>query len=276
MKFEELKKRCLEMTKYKKPLNNERHFGIEFEAFFHFTKEDTKVIIMDYEDDYYDDDYSYSKIRNEGLVQIAKYAIKLGIDKYITIKDDGSLEPDWDDSGYFSIEMCVCVPESQLDFVLKALGKIFKKFKVNDTCGLHVHIDGRKIDPSKVFSNLVLFQDLIYDMNPEDRKHSEYCRKVLTTKLNANQYHWNAHYDAINSDALRQHQTIEVRIAEGSVNVKDVKRYTSLLKAIVDAKEITKFNTNIEDVSKLLKLDKETVSYVKSRLKKYKNERKWK
>ena len=134
--------------------------------------------------------------------QINKAVEKFKLTKYVDVDQDGSIHPpnppdhayheieshDTDGEAYcvtcdkiihtyLDYEFKVLVPQRFLKPVLMRLHMFLKHIeaKVNETCGLHVHLDMRKRDHYDAFSNLVLASPLLYKMNPIRRKSNRYC-----------------------------------------------------------------------------------------------------
>jgi hypothetical protein len=69
--------------------------------------------------------------------------------------------------------------------VYEALGLLqeFPEIQVNETCGFHVHhgVDPEKFGNRELFELLrlvAIFEDYIYQLLPEDRRHTEACRPL--------------------------------------------------------------------------------------------------
>ena len=123
--------------------------------------------------------------------------------------------------------------------------------KVNDTCGLHVHMDAAEFDLS-TWKNLILtykrLEGVIDNFMPRSRRNNHYC-KTLTTisevKINRasnisdlraafshNRYH------KVNLEAYTRHRTVEFRQHGGSTNFTKMSAWIHFLaKMITFAKQ---------------------------------------
>ena len=123
--------------------------------------------------------------------------------------------------------------------------------KVNDTCGLHVHMDAAEFDLA-TWKNLILtykrLEGVIDNFMPRSRRNNHYC-KTLTTisevKINRasnisdlraafshNRYH------KVNLEAYTRHRTVEFRQHGGSTNFTKMSAWIHFLaKMITFAKQ---------------------------------------
>ena len=104
---------------------------------------------------------------------------------------------------------------------------------VNNTCGLHVHLDARHnikrvagIRAKKLWDAMPIIKELVPDTRLNDNR---YCR-LLPPSFTSERYH------AINLRAYDKHQTIEVRIAPGSLNPIKIWHWANLLLEISNHK----------------------------------------
>tara|TARA_R110000803_G_scaffold79152_2_gene144646 strand:+ start:807 stop:1739 length:933 start_codon:yes stop_codon:yes gene_type:complete len=111
--------------------------------------------------------------------------------------------------------------------------------KVNESCGLHVHLDMRYRNPMTGFANLVRCQGLLQTLQPEDRQDNEYCYENNTTDLishieEAMEDAGDGKYYSINPLSYTQLGTVEVRLAAGSMEADKVIAWIELLVNIVE------------------------------------------
>jgi Putative amidoligase enzyme len=159
------------------------------------------------------------------LLEMHDQILKCGLDGIVQPVGDGSISPDFGDD----CELRILLPEKQLSSGLKKLGKLLKKdqFGVNDTCGLHVHLDMRNRDVEKCYERLIKFQDVLFGMVDCDRWDNEYC-------MYTNVHNMKQRYVAINKDdAYRQHKTIEVRLHHATLDVKRIEQWIKLLLNVI-------------------------------------------
>jgi hypothetical protein len=135
---------------------------------------------------------------------------------------------------------------------LKELGA-----SVNKTCGMHVHLDMRNRDVKECYKALVKKQKVLREMVAKHRLTSGYCKenkhKDFDTAISG-EYKEKRRYDswsrswykdkvctkqpegrsAINPNSYDKHQTLEVRLHEGTLNDKKIITWVKKLVEIVD------------------------------------------
>lgn len=190
--------------------------------------------------------------------EVMELLLSYDLEKYVDVGEDGSIEPD---NGECEYELRVLVPENELTSVMKKLGKFFKKgrFKVNDTCGLHVHIDMRHRDVEKCYNKLLKFQDILFGVVNKDRWNSEYCNYSTINSQGSR-------FTAINRVSYEKHRTLEVRLHQGCVDVKKIQNWIKLLLKAITYKSIPAVESKA-DVLKFIRRDKKIQSYVKKEFK---------
>lgn len=177
--------------------------------------------------------------------------MEVGIDDYIDLVDDGSIEPDFG-SG---VEIRVCAPENKIAEVLKKMSKIIKgnKYGVNDSCGLHVHLDMRHRLFAQSYDKLLAFQDIMFGMVKNERWNNDYCR--YSTKSSTGRYL------AINKQSYSEHRTIEVRLHHATLNFKQIDNWVKLLLKCLVSPKIKEIKSKA-DVLKWLGKDSTLRKYV--------------
>lgn len=173
---------------------------------------------------------NYIGIELECFNELERYGLfsdiaDLGLEDMIQPGDDGSIEPDFG----LDCELRILLKEKQLSSGLKKVNKLLKKskFGVNDSCGLHIHLDMRNRDVEKCYKRLLAFQDVLFAMVEKDRRNNDYCK--FTTKENQKVRHV-----AINKEAYLIHKTIEVRLHHGTLNTKSIEKWIKLLLRIIE------------------------------------------
>jgi hypothetical protein len=157
--------------------------------------------------------------------QVAATLLALDLEKYVDVDEDGSIEGDG--PGDMDYEFQVLVTEANLDEILNKLKTVFKIccLKVNESCGLHVHLDMRHRNKHRCYERLLKFQDLLFGMVARPRWYSEYCR--FTNRITEGDK-----YVAINNQT--DYDTIEVRLHQGTLDVNKIKQWVTLLTKIID------------------------------------------
>ena len=123
--------------------------------------------------------------------------------------------------------------------------------KVNDTCGLHVHMDAAEFDLS-TWKNLILtykrLEGVIDNFMPSSRRNNHYCKGLSTIAETAIKgarnigdlraaFHHNR-YHKVNLEAYARHRTVEFRQHGGSTNFTKMSAWIHFLaKMITFAKQ---------------------------------------
>jgi len=138
---------------------------------------------------------------------------------------------------------------------IETICKILKenKFKVNKSCGLHVHIGVENFSKERIKSVIALygiFEKQISQMLDPQRNKNRYCQKLIDTsiekfleKLNSNNANdlskFTSHYTRVNARKLTQinthKQTIEFRQHQGTIKYNDISNWIKFIYLIVRA-----------------------------------------
>jgi hypothetical protein len=191
--------------------------------------------------------------------ELAERLVKFN--KNINIKDDCSIELDKDlydvycdcgedscneehnESEWKPVELNILMTEKEYkDGLLLDICNILKEIgaRVNESCGLHVHLDMRSRNVKTSFHNLTLCQDILFSLVESHRARNTYCRKTKTNNMDLED---EAHYNAINGqDAYNKFQTIEIRIHHGSVEYKAISSWVSFLVNIADYEQLLHYD----------------------------------
>jgi hypothetical protein len=185
-------------------------------------------------------------------IEVMQLLLEFDLEKYVNIGDDGSIEADYGNS----YELRILSTEKELSVVLKNLGLLFKagKFGVNDSCGLHVHLDMRNRNVNKCYKKLLKFQHLMFPLVNKDRWNNEYCSWSLESEKYGR--------DAVNFGAYDDHQTIEIRLHHGTLDVKRIGNWISLLLRAIKNSPIKEINSKSQAV-KWAGNNKKLKSYIK-------------
>lgn len=169
----------------------------------------------------------------------------------VDVGDDSSIDYDFDETGY---ELRLISSEKNLQNNLKKLSKVLKKgkFKVNSSCGLHVHLDMRNRNAEKCYQKLINFQDILFGMVNKSRWNNQYC--LYTPNMNDK-------YRGINFLPMSDLKTIEVRMHHGCVDVNRIYNWVKLLINCINLKYSVKIHSE-KEVFKLKRL-KPSISFIK-------------
>jgi len=168
-----------------------------------------------------------------------------------------------------SYEVRVLCKQSEITSIVKKMYKILTDAgcEVNNSCGLHVHLDMRYRNPMTSYHNLFKCQRMLLNLSSEDREDSTWCKP--NTKSNLID-HLRSYYDddgdlvepdkymIINPLSYNRLRTIEVRVGDGTMDYTRVVAWVDLLCTIVDdIDEMESQYTNIESFSEDYELTKE-------------------
>ncbi len=199
---------------------------------------------------------------------------------YVEIKDDGSIEIDdelneysEDEDGdrinegtWEAFEIAILVPEKEMKTVIPEIVSILKKLdaRVNDSCGMHVHLDMRNRNTETVFRNLTLYQDIMFQLVDESRRDNTYCQKVDTNYYDDEKEN---HYNAISGKAAySKYRTFEVRIHHGTVNSKEIMAWLDLLTRIANYPSFMDKKDNLKLLAETISLDNETLEFYNQKI----------
>jgi len=204
---------------------------------------------------------------------IAVALVSAGLNPYVKVGYDESIDTgdfdSYDDNGNYGLELRVLCKQSEVKFVITKLTKLLKELDcyVNSSCGLHVHLDMRHRDSMESYINLAAAQGLLYSVIKTSRRSSHFCMptnhkdysKYVKTKEKP------LFRQGINLRALEEHNTIEIRIHEGTLDGNEIINFVKLLTSIVDRKTAV----NGWRILKNKALPKATLNYVNKRIKEY-------
>ena len=123
--------------------------------------------------------------------------------------------------------------------------------KVNDTCGLHVHMDAAEFD-LQTWKNLILtykrLEGVIDNFMPHSRRNNHYCKALTAITENSIKHARNIgelraaffhnRYHKVNLEAYARHRTVEFRQHGGSTNFTKMSAWIHFLaKMITFAKQ---------------------------------------
>jgi len=239
--YKEKLNRILDVSK--KPMTDETHVGIEIEFFL--TEDSIRAFKTE-------------------LVS-SKYA------KMLALGQDGSLSSTW--SGYLGRELRICSPASKLNEVLTFVSDRIRAYdgKVNSSCGLHVHLDARKVTgylPETMYKNLLTCQAQLYKLVPASRRKNKYCTRSKVTDYGRTK----SRYKAINSRSVWKYQTLEVRLHSGTIEAEKIEAWVRLLRAIAYGPAIEKKIVSVKAMAKTLNLSSWDSAFWVAREEKFKTE----
>lgn len=243
----------MSVTSPKKPLDLDKHIGLEIELLSPFKR--SKVISILNKSPLKNN----IQVKNDGSIQRsalneryicrncthncdnhihANGAVRCHICNNVIAKsneESSAIEPH---------ELNIIFKEKDLVKTMKQLSSLLKELKaqVNKSCGLHVHIDMRQRSPYTCFANLVKAQDYLFTLVKKERMNNIYCKKV---KADAELNSPVDRHSTINPNALLEHGTIEIRMHHGTTDVKEIYWWIKNLICVAEGKKpgvlITKY-----------------------------------
>jgi len=181
---------------------------------------------------------------NARKTELRNGLVAAGLSRFVDVVDDGSLRPP-DDT--FAVEVRILVKESKCKEILDKTFNVIHTFggQVNHACGIHVHIDMRNRSADECYTKLYNAQQHLFSAVPEDRRRHEYCVANSHPELDKQENHMRNNYSgrhrryaAINTDSVKRHGTLEVRIHEGTTDSSRVCHWIDTLLAIINSNKI--------------------------------------
>ncbi len=168
----------------------------------------------------------FNKILNgPKAIEIGAKLKLAGLAKYVDVGEDGSCG--W--------EVRVLLLESEFELILNKILAVLTGmgFTTNAQCGTHVHLDMRSRDVKVAYANLFNTQAFLRKFLARGRKSNEYCKKNKAKTFD-DQLAVNDRRYAINTQAYREHRTLEIRMHQGTLISKELVPWIHLLLKIVN------------------------------------------
>lgn len=207
----------------------------------------------------YGTEHLYEKIKQWGLTpKNFKYEKAIGIEIecfssqeipkeelpfWVRATNDGSIRAD---SGN-EIEFRILAPREKMESRLYTFCQTLNKyeFKVNRTCGLHVHFDfrGREAeDVKKEARKLTKWLKTLKELVPSSRRTNNYCRLNISST---------DRYRAVNICSFSEHGSLEVRFHSGTTDFTKIVNWIRLIEAIFQKKHKPKNEDCIQALMEL-------------------------
>jgi len=182
--------------------------------------------------------------------------IKAGLAGFVQVKRDGSIRVE--EPGQHQHEVTILCRQDSVKDILSSVCAVLNGPKVvalvNNSCGLHVHVDARNKDAAMMYSNFVSCLPMLSNMIPKCRitgDHArQYCAMNVTKDIMSkeNTSSNGRRYQAVNPEAYGRYKTIELRLHSGSTNATKIINWVSILSIIGDCdKVLTKDIKNAEE-----------------------------
>lgn len=182
-----------------------------------------------------------------------------------------------DRMGRQAIELRILAKEDDFGNIMREVCKYLHDSSVsawvNQTCGLHIHLDcrpgiGRKGD--EVYKRLVRALPLLTACVSKSRRTNQYCTLNISEELGGFTSQGIANETrryAINASALNKHKTVEVRLHQGTTNLKKILNWTDLLLTICDAPDLPiPIPGTLDEIASKISLSSDVRDYWKERI----------
>lgn len=168
-------------------------------------------------------------------------------------------------SSEYGHEIAVVAQSSKIAEVVTAVCRVLKQHRarVNDSCGLHVHLDMRSSNAKRAFHNLVNSQRLLYSMVPSSRYENQYCRPNQVGKAMRT---YQGRYWGINPSSYKKHKTIEIRLHSGTVQAEKILHWVALLRLIAYSKTRIPVVGSFAEFKTLKRVPVQLCDYIVSRI----------
>jgi len=219
----------------KVPILKSHHVGVEIECFSDYTRESLNTLFL-----------------------------QAGLGKNISLVNDQSIKRYGEQQ---PIEVRIIATERSISRVIDKTIEVLAKGNVgvNDSCGLHVHLDMRHRNVKSCYRKLYNAQETLFKASSEERRTNQYCMK-LTSSCFQKALERNQHYDCISAQAYSRHKTLEVRMHEGSVDAKQINNWIKILIGVVTSRNVNKNGSADDFVNTLTSVTAEDKDYFKARL----------
>ena len=139
------------------------------------------------------------------------------------------------------------------------------KAVVNDSCGLHVHLDMRAFDIPGVqfrFINLVKSQKYLQGMVTDARRVNHFCLPTRTL----DPFTQHGRYYAINGSAYAKYTTLEIRLHHGSLDHIEITNWITLLLDIINAEPIKRTPSTLKSFMAKIGINAKLKKYVEAKI----------
>lgn len=196
----------------------------------------------------------------------------------VTVKGDGSLNS----SDGVGIEVTVLYNAKRGHDPLKRVLDVLNEFSayVNDTCGLHVHLDMRHVardfsgnqlnrEVTKIGERIGACLPVLKHLVPESRRSNTYCKLDVAKVTGGDRYY------AVNCTAFEKFKTIEVRLHSGTCDFKKISNWIELIRLISRTSALDgRFSNNddivtFQDLIDVTGMPDRLVEYLEKRIKKF-------
>jgi len=188
---------------------------------------------------------------------------------FVYLKDDSSISRELNTD--FTHEITVLAPQTEIKAIIKRLCSVLNSNEVgsyvNNSCGLHVHLDARHRNKAVMYNNLVKALPMLKNLVPRTRTMSEqgnrYCRLNETAVYEDSS---TDRYYAINGrNAYDKYRTIEIRMHSGSTNAAKINNWIDILCSLVDAPLIATNISNVQEYKSIIPCSSKLEEFIQAR-----------
>lgn len=235
------------ITRAKRPYDNANYVGVELEV--------------------------VTKIQRETLNNIF---VKNKLAGSVYVKHDGSIERE--SANDVTHEITLIAKEQNIYQIVKRVCDIVNSSEVggyvNNSCGLHVHLDMRNRNPDICYENYKQSLGILAAMVPYNRTagaHAERYCKLTCNNTFKEAFDSGDRYRAINAVSFGSHNTIEIRLHSGSTNASKINNWIELLLAIANKETTVLEQTSSEEMQRSFGISDDLVKYIDMRINKFKD-----
>lgn len=210
-----------------------------------------------------------------------KEFVKARLHRIANIGTDGSIRVDT--GGFNPMELRLCIPERDIETVLKQVCEVLRKNDcyANRSCGMHVHIDMRNRDPELCYKNFFKVQNIMLNVQPVSRRSNQYCMPNTKETVKLKDFDGCGGDDTrrrvINTQAYNKksdgkvaNRTIEIRVHEGATKYKAIINWVKFLVATASLKtELPKVINDTKELRAAQYLDESIVANLDERIEEY-------
>ena len=199
--------------------------------------------------------------------------IKAKLAGNVYVKHDGSIRPESNE--HIAHEITLIAKQANINDVVNRVCAVLRDKKidayVNNSCGMHVHLDMRNRTPELCYKNLYYSLGILSRMVPPDRIDTDHGRRFCALNTSDN-FNLPTRYYAINTQSYGSHRTIEIRLHSGTTNPTKINNWINILLAVIEKKDSIGVHVMTpEDMSKHFGIDAKLVEYIKVRTDKFKD-----
>jgi hypothetical protein len=222
------------------PKTFDKYIGIEIECVSEKTEQRIRTLITKYKLKNYIVLSRDSSIKPRGLFSDRECNICNGLgrnynsiyNRHFTCGNCGGHGTVTEARGY---ELQLLVKQKELRLVLNKISLLLKDIdaKVNDSCGLHVHLDMRNRKFTDAVQRLLNVQGIMLKSVPKSRRNNQYCKPVKLGK-NTDLRYISKYHTIHTEDCMNDYSTVEVRVHEGTVDTDAIYKWVKFLTATID------------------------------------------